>query len=234
VTQLDPEYQAILGNPDDNALRERYADVLERRGEADRAAFIRLAIEDARLPPPPDDVEDEAWEDRQARLLALMNRHPEWGEGFPKIPGLKWGHGQMLGFRRGLMGCVSLTGHEPFVRGLEKAFGAAPISDVQLQQVDDAGAAAIAASPHLARIRWMQFFSCPLGDAGAQALAASPSAGGLRTLIFHRCQLSPGGATALAASRTLRDDLELWVRHERLDAASIAALRARYPRLSGP
>src|SRR5262245_6724433 len=115
---LDPEYLAILAQPDDDALRERYAQVLERRGEADRAAFIRPPLEDARLPPPPDDEEDEAWEERQAQLLALLNRHPEWGEGFPAIAGLKWGHGQMLGFRRGLMGSVSVTGHAPFVAGL--------------------------------------------------------------------------------------------------------------------
>ncbi len=40
---------AIIADPDDDLLRLTYADVIEEEGESDRAEFIRLQVEQARL-----------------------------------------------------------------------------------------------------------------------------------------------------------------------------------------
>ena len=42
--------QAVLDDPEDDGIRLIYADWLEEHGRAERAAFIRAQIEDARLP----------------------------------------------------------------------------------------------------------------------------------------------------------------------------------------
>ena len=49
----------ITAHPDDDAPRLIFADWLEEKGDSDRAEFIRVQIERARLP---------AWDARQVRL----------------------------------------------------------------------------------------------------------------------------------------------------------------------
>src|SRR5262245_55720746 len=46
----DAFLQAVLDRPDDDAPRLVYADWLEEHGDPDRAEFIRVQIEQARLP----------------------------------------------------------------------------------------------------------------------------------------------------------------------------------------
>jgi uncharacterized protein (TIGR02996 family) len=68
MSQGDPLFQAILADPDDDALRLVYADSLEERGEPERAAFIRVQVELARLPE--GDGRRGALEATERRLLA--------------------------------------------------------------------------------------------------------------------------------------------------------------------
>ena len=63
---------AILDAPDDDAPRLVFADWLDEHGEPDRAAFIRVQIERARLPE--DDPRAEAL---KAREDALLRAHRE-------------------------------------------------------------------------------------------------------------------------------------------------------------
>ena len=49
MTEEDGLLQGIVANPEDDAPRLVYADWLDERGDADRAAFIRLQIEVARI-----------------------------------------------------------------------------------------------------------------------------------------------------------------------------------------
>jgi uncharacterized protein (TIGR02996 family) len=78
--------RAIFDAPDDDTPRLVYADFLEEHGDPDRAAFVRLDCESARLGP-----DDPRWLGLRAAIVALRDRHPPtwpWGEeatvrGFP-------------------------------------------------------------------------------------------------------------------------------------------------------
>jgi uncharacterized protein (TIGR02996 family) len=85
-------FQAILDNPDDNAVRLVYADWLEEHGQPARADFIRVQVELAHLPP-----NDPRRGELEAREQALLNEHEkEWAE--PLRPwAIRWA------FRRGFV-----------------------------------------------------------------------------------------------------------------------------------
>lgn len=63
----DDFIRAIIGNPDDDAPRLVFADWLEERGESERAEFIRVQIELARLPE--GDRRRRRLEERERELL---------------------------------------------------------------------------------------------------------------------------------------------------------------------
>src|SRR5262245_16313050 len=66
--------QAILAAPEEDAPRLIYADWLEDHGDPDRAAFIRVQIELARLP-----KDDPRRADLAGREKGLLDRHAwEW------------------------------------------------------------------------------------------------------------------------------------------------------------
>src|SRR5947199_5771038 len=70
----DPFLRAILDAPDDELPRLIYADWLDERGDPDRAEFIRLQVELARLP-----VRDPLRKPLTEREAELMNAHgPDW------------------------------------------------------------------------------------------------------------------------------------------------------------
>ena len=82
----------IVAHIDDDTPRLVYADWLAENGQDDRAEFIRVQVERARLP---------AWDGAQVRLRLreqeLLARHGEaWLAELPAIEGAKW-----EGFRRG-------------------------------------------------------------------------------------------------------------------------------------
>ena len=70
----DDFLRAIIENPDDDALRLVFADWLEERGENDRAEFIRVQIELARLPE--GDRRRRRLEEREEELLS--RNEEEW------------------------------------------------------------------------------------------------------------------------------------------------------------
>jgi uncharacterized protein (TIGR02996 family) len=86
--------QAIRDNPEDDAPRLIYADWLEEHGDPERAEFIRVQCEQARLP----------WWHPRAQLLAcraevLLCHHEErWRSELPDIAGVTW-----LSFDRGFV-----------------------------------------------------------------------------------------------------------------------------------
>src|SRR5262245_24561259 len=218
-------YQAILADPDSDALRERFADWSAANGEADRAELIRLQLEDARTPD--SDDPDEVWERNRERMVALIKAHPEW-RSFPELPGVSWGQGSNFGFERGFLNSVLVTGSEAFKTQLGRVFEVAPVTRAVVEKVDDAGVAEIAASPFLARLRHLSLDSRRIGEAAAVALAGSPNVAGLRSLRLRRCGVGSRGAGALASSRFLSDSLDLNLRGNPIDAASAQALRDRF------
>ena len=86
---------AIIERPQDDLLRLVFADFLEESGEVDRAEFIRLQIELARLEPDSPD-----WTPQKLRCEELLREH-DW-----RIPGLR---GKQE-FRRGFVEVIGTTG----------------------------------------------------------------------------------------------------------------------------
>src|SRR5262245_29236403 len=90
--------EAIAAEPADDAPRLIFADWLDEHGEPERAAFIRLQCEAARLP---------AWEPRRRELAqqadALLLRHERaWlGDWYDRL--VRWE------FRRGFVHAATLT-----------------------------------------------------------------------------------------------------------------------------
>jgi uncharacterized protein (TIGR02996 family) len=226
--QRDDLYRAVLAEPDADEPRERFAEWLAANGETDLAELIRLQFEDARTPPPADpDEPDEEAERRAERMVALIQAHPEW-RSFPEIPGIGWGYGSNFGFERGFLGSVMVKGSEPFTTHMGRVFEIAPVTTAVFEKVDDAGAAAIASSPFLSRLRHLSLAFCRVGDAAAEAIAASPHAANLRSLRFYRCGVGPRGAQALASSPYLAATLDLDLRGSPIGEAGEAALRGRF------
>ncbi len=93
----------IVANIDDDTPRLVYADWLAENGQDERAEFIRVQVERARLP---------AWDAAQVGLRlreqALLNRHGEnWLAALPAVEGARW-----EGFRRGIVAEVSFASFE--------------------------------------------------------------------------------------------------------------------------
>src|SRR5262245_10972802 len=74
VSMTDPEalLQAILADPEDDAIRLVYADYLEERGEPERAEFIRVQCDLARL-----DYKDPRRTKLSQREAALLEKYRE-------------------------------------------------------------------------------------------------------------------------------------------------------------
>src|SRR4051794_8966487 len=99
MRQPDPLLRAVLDDPDDDAPRLVYADWLDDHGAHDRAEFIRVQIELARLPQ--GDPGRPALQVREGALLA-PNREA-WVAALPA-----WARRQGV-FRRGFVAQVSAT-----------------------------------------------------------------------------------------------------------------------------
>lgn len=87
--------QAIIAQPDDDALRLIYADWLEEQGAAERAEFIRLQVRF-----PHETPAHRTQQDAHARMNTLLYRHgPSWTAELPPLPqGLYWS-----GWQRGFV-----------------------------------------------------------------------------------------------------------------------------------
>jgi uncharacterized protein (TIGR02996 family) len=132
--------QAIIERPDDDAIRLVYADWLEEHNQPERAEFIRVQIERARLP------EDHA---RQAGLFArelrLLAEHgAEWRAGPPILKSAR--------FRRGFIEYVEGNAEELAEQMLD-AFQHAPLRDMCVAGWSSSeGLVTLSDLPELARI----------------------------------------------------------------------------------
>jgi hypothetical protein len=69
---------------------------------------------------------------------------------------------------------------------------------LKYDRIGEAGAAALAASPHLARLRTLDLQGNQIGDAGAAALASSPHLAGLDELnVLYDNRMKAAGRAAL-------------------------------------
>jgi uncharacterized protein (TIGR02996 family) len=105
MAQLNTLFQAILSDPEDDNLRLVYADRLEEQGDCDRAEYIRLAVELARI-----DDRDPDGANLRHRLITLSARNREvWQDALPDLPeGATWGR-----YHRGFVDEILLDSAAP-------------------------------------------------------------------------------------------------------------------------
>jgi len=94
--------------------------------------------------------------------------------------------------------------------------------DLQLNDIGDAGAQAIAGSPHLARLTSLNLRDNEIGAAGAQAIAGSSHLARLTSLNLEYNMIHAAGAQAIAASANMQHLTSL-----NLQAAAIGAAGAQ-------
>ncbi len=206
----------IAANIDDDTPRLVYADWLVENGREERAEFIRVQVERARLP---------AWDAAQVRLRLreqeLLKRHgEEWLAELPAITGTRW-----EGFRRGVVAEVSFASYEamranaPAVRAVAPVEAATvhwprkgeardgpPIAELRELTLTgrpwDREIGRLAKSPQLVTVRALNLLGLSADDLGR--LAASPHLSGLRVLRLQSNGLGNTGVRALTGAPALR------------------------------
>jgi uncharacterized protein (TIGR02996 family) len=181
----DAFLQAVLDNPDDAAPRLIFADWLEERGDP-RGVFIRLQCAQERLGPA-DPVRPEL----EDQVRELLDRHEaEWTAPLRGVASA-WR------FRRGFVEEVTLEAAALPAGGA--LFDAFPIQKVFIDKLRD-HVKAVAACPHLARVRVLDVSGCTLRDGGVETLLASPHLTQLTGLDLAGNWLENRAVRALAAS----------------------------------
>jgi uncharacterized protein (TIGR02996 family) len=195
----DAFLRAVVARPDDDLPRLVYSDWLDEHGESARAEFIRLQCGSARLPEGhPQAV------DLDARAEALLAEHErdwlgDWYDGL-----VRWT------FRRGFLDGVEIE-PGPFLDRGAALLDGHPVRRVKFIGPDGDGAPAdavpeLAAAPHLARVRALDFSGNSPGPAWARAIAAAAHLTNLEELNFFDDSpegegfLGFGGLRALAAA----------------------------------
>jgi uncharacterized protein (TIGR02996 family) len=209
----------ITAHPDDDAPRLIFADWLEERGDNDRAEFIRVQVERARLP---------KWDARQVRLRLrereLIERHGlKWKWELPNIEGISWEE-----FRRGFVATATFASFTVLREKASVCWAATPIEAVSVrwphrdESIDRIAPIAglrelsldgrvfvpsevdqLAGSPLLSTLRALNIRNCNLGGEGFDRLVASPHLGSLKALRV------PGNAIGNRAIRALFDAVSL-------------------------
>jgi uncharacterized protein (TIGR02996 family) len=189
--------QAICEDPDDDAVRLIYADWLDEHGQPERAEFIRVQIELARLP---------RWHRRWQECLAHQ-RHLLVGDasGLPPLLGdIGWGQ-----FGRGFMEGVWTSSVKEFLGHAKTIFAAAPVRHfvLDLGRALHTGRGSVALSlaplmdsPWMSRLHSIENRGFALIASEIERLGNSPYAGSLRSLTFRQGGISADGVGALRAS----------------------------------
>ena len=190
-------YQRIIKAPRDNEPRLAYADAVEA-SDPERAELIRVQLERSRRRAEqwqPERDMAEGGGDLYVRHQVLTSRRgPEWAADIsPLVDG--W-H-----FDRGFVETASL-GATAFLAVAPELYRRAPILDLNLSGVQPV-ARELFACPHLSRIRSIWMVRQELGDAEAIALAGSPYLGSLEWLDLGANRIGAVGLDALAASGNL-------------------------------
>jgi uncharacterized protein (TIGR02996 family) len=249
--------QAVRANPDDDTPRLVYADWLDDQGDADRAEFIRVQCEVARMDA--NDPRRPALKDREQAIL-----HANWRRWIDPIrdrfrASIPAEHVRDHYFRRGFIVSLWIDAAD-FVTHATDLFRRVPFTGVSLRRIapwaarlaecpwltgldslefresyvdplDPAGARALAQSPHFRRLRMLYLISQNIGDAGLRELMAAPWTAGLTHLVLYDCGLSDEGAVTLAGSANLAALRRLSVHNNQIgERGALAMLRSPHLR----
>jgi uncharacterized protein (TIGR02996 family) len=227
MTDGDALYAAILAAPDDDTPRLVYADWLEENDQPERAEFIRVQIELARMPP----GERVPWNRRVIELRArekaiLVTRGDEWlaplrEKGEPLQSGDTSGE-----FRRGFVEIVWMPATWFCLRA-EALFARVPVRELRVTRTTDAEFGQLMMYPLLGRLGGLDLSDRRLGDAAARLVSWCPFTSGLRVLRLRGCGITDEGAYLLADEfgRPLH---ELDVSHNPISPVGVAILREQF------
>jgi uncharacterized protein (TIGR02996 family) len=227
MTPHEPFLQAIIENPDDDVHRLVYADWLEEQRQPERAQFIRLQCELAKLPE--GDPRRTILEAQEKESLGKYEE--EW------LRPLREQINHWV-FYRGMLGVgvdvelflahAPTLVHSPWVHYIDigdHAVGRAKIEalvaspflsrvtilnlagwycyDDPAVLVDDEQATMLAACPHVAGLTGLNLRCNQLRDAGVEALVQSPHLRSLEQLDLRANLLTDAGMQSLATSPLL-------------------------------
>ncbi len=182
--------EAIAGRPDDDTPRLVYADWLEERGDP-RGTFVRVQCALDRLSA--DDPRRPALEDQADDLLAAHGQ--EWAAPLR-------GGAHEWRFRRGFVEWVDAD-VETFLESGGTWFAAFPLRGVRLRLQTPKLVSAVAACPHLARLKSLAVRGGFLRDRELRELLASPYLGQLTDLDLVDHGIETLGVRALTEFQLL-------------------------------
>lgn len=236
---------AVVQNPDDDAPRLLYADWLQQNGDPDRAEFIRLQCEAARLLDCPERRE------RTASAAALLERcRPRWladlGSGFTN-PVFVRGfvtrvivtvedfllHAGRLLDRTPLAGIWATASTEDDVRRLaasEELLRRVPELTISFPRLGNRGALILAESPHLKQLRGIGLGFNGIDATGALAVLNSLVGGRTTEVDLSMNRLGSRGAAAIAECPAVAGLTNLQLMFAGIGVAGAEALAAS-PRL---
>jgi uncharacterized protein (TIGR02996 family) len=153
MTGERPFLEAVRAAPDDDGPRLVYADWLDERGDHDRAEFIRVQCELARLDPA-----DAGVPDLHVRQLEMLAEHEqEWlGDWSERL--IRWE------FRRGFLHAVRIT-PGPFLDHGEELFRRHPVEEVTFandrgEPLEPEAVREVVAAPAMGLVRWLDASGC--------------------------------------------------------------------------
>jgi uncharacterized protein (TIGR02996 family) len=209
----------VRGNPGDDAPRLIYADWLEDNGDPQRAEFIRVQCELAKVED--DDPRRNELLDREQRLLDECR--PRWLAELPA--GLCPADDYRPAFRRGFPRSLDVP-LKAFLESGDRLFESTAWETIQFQNLDEVQAWRLSRSPHLRQLRRIDLSDeCPVEvfsalltalrkanveelavgcrknkTAVAEMIAAWPGAKSLHRLSLYSAGGGPDGMAALARS----------------------------------
>ena len=201
---------AIIADPDDDAPRLIFADWLEETGDSDRAELIRIQCALARL----EENDERRPGLREREGILMRERYDVWCQDRPS----GWWNGR---FRRGFLAEVDVNA-ESFLKCAGPLLRQMPVPYIRFFEARNF-LAALAASPHLARLHGLCFPHSALSADDLEALVASPFLTNLQHLCLDGNPLGPSGARRLAASARLPRLIYLGLQGTHLGATGVEA-----------
>lgn len=235
-----PFIQAIIEHPDDDLAREVFADWLEEQGEVDRATFIRLECQAARLPFGPEraSLEDQArrlrWRHEEDWLgpLHRMSRWWRWSRGMVEEGSFQFDrfvrHASTL-FALAPIRRATIRSSGSQVPALIALPGLARLTHLDLSdnRMGDEGASFLAIGRCWRRLTFLRLGHNNITNVGARALAESAELAALTVLDLTHNPITDEGALAFVTSQHFSGTF-LGLDENRLSTAAVQQLRGRY------
>ena len=193
----EPFLHAICADPTDDTARLVYADWLQESGDAERAEFIRVQVERARLRAAGEDSEALRTRDLEMRAGHAV----KWQRELPRLRGVSWQR-----FWRGFVSGVTVATWQSYDRNADALFAATPIQFLTLLPLFGDHASRFAASRYLPRLIGLTILD-PYAGWDAERLCRALPAGvfeWVEVRVASHQELSEGNAHAIAAAACFR------------------------------